>query len=635
MTAREASGAVVDGADQERIAFLEAVGSGDRDLVRSATRRMLSRTASPVRAARFVRGTVDKDPPAGLKSVRVALLSSFSIELVEDPLVAHAYTEGLGVRLYRPGFDQYQQQILDRATGLYDFEPDLIILAVDGWRWAPELYRDFLGNRDAQASALIDATVSKVHSLLVELRRRTTAAVLLHSLPYPRYPVLGILDATFKDGQRELIARTNGRLGAMAREVGAVYMVDIDALAGSIGHDAWHDARLDLFARSPIGRSAMDALARVYLRFLRAMTGFTRKCVVVDLDDTLWGGILGEVGPRGIALGAEYPGNAYVAFQRALLELRGRGVLLAVASKNNERDVEEVFAEHPAMVLKLDHFSARQIHWQPKSTSISRIAEMLNLSPRHLVFLDDNPVECAEVERAHPSITTIELPTQPELFVQALLHEGLFDGLSFSVEDTRRAELYEQRDAAERLRANSTSIEAFYRSLHMRVHLERVDTHNIGRASQMTQKTTQFNATTRLYTEADLAARLKSPNWTMLTMRVVDKFGDNGIVGLLLAERNGDVYDVDTLLMSCRVINRGAETCMLHWLAAAAKAEGLAALEGWILPTARNVPVRDVYERHGFTAVQTTDRGTKWRLDLVTATVDSPSWLDIVDQTQR
>jgi FkbH-like protein len=285
------------------------------------------------------------------------------------------------------------------------------------------------------------------------------------------------------------------------------------------------------------------------------------------------------------------------------------------------------------MALRLEHFAARQIHWEPKSLSIARIAESLNLGVRHLVFIDDNPAECAEVELAHPSITTILLPAQPERFVDALLGEGLFDSLSITAEDSRRASLYEQRDAAERLRGEAASVEDFYRSLQMRVYLGRVNADSIARAAQMTQKTTQFNATTRLYTEADLAARSRLDGWAMLTMRLVDRFGDNGIVGLLLAERSGDVYRIDTLLMSCRVINRGAETCLLHWLANRARADGARGLEGWIVPTARNVPVREVYRRHGFTMTGSTDQATKWELDLTAATVAAPAWLEIIDDT--
>jgi FkbH-like protein len=378
----------------------------------------------------------------------------------------------------------------------------------------------------------------------------------------------------------------------------------------------------------------MDALARVYLRYLRALGGFSRKCIVVDLDNTLWGGLVGEEGPRGVALGAEYPGNAYVAFQRALLALRDRGVLLAIASKNNAADAEQAFAENPAMAVKLSDFSAREIHWEPKSVSVARIAASLNIGLRHMVFVDDNPAECAEVERAHPSVTTIVLPRQPERFIDALLGEGLFDSLSFSAEDTRRAALYEQRDAAERLRTEAGSLEDYFKSLDMRVHLEPVAAHNVARAAQMTQKTTQFNSTTRRYTEADLNARAKSGAWAMLTMRVVDVFGDNGVVGLLLAERKGAVCEIDTLLMSCRVINRGAETCMLHWLAERAKAEGATAVEGWIFPTDRNVPVREVYASHGFAPVETTEAGTRWRLELGGQRVPAPHWVKILDETK-
>jgi len=314
-----------------------------------------------------------------------------------------------------------------------------------------------------------------------------------------------------------------------------------------------------------------------------------------------------------------------------VLALRDRGIVLAIASKNNPEDVEQVFADNPAMQIKLDDFSAREIHWEPKSLSIARIAQRLNLGLRHMVFVDDNPAECAEVSRAHPAVTVIQMPEQPERMIDALLSEGLFDSLQFSNEDARRAELYRQRDEAEKLRTEATSMEDYYRSLQMRIHMLPVTADNMARASQMTRKTTQFNTTTRLYTEAELDTLRRSNEWRTLTMRVVDAFGDNGIVGLMLARRNSDHYEIDTFLMSCRVINRGVETAMLHWLADAARAEGLAGLEGWILPTNRNVPVRDLYERHGFKAAETTDEGTRWRLDLADNSVDVPDWLEIVE----
>jgi FkbH-like protein len=251
-----------------------------------------------------------------------------------------------------------------------------------------------------------------------------------------------------------------------------------------------------------------------------------------------------------------------------------------------------------------------------------------------MVFADDNPAECAEVAQACPGITVIQLPAQPEQMVDALLSDGLFDTLQFSDEDARRADLYRQRDAAESLRASAASTEDYYRSLKMRLHLRPVTDDNLSRASQMTRKTTQFNTTTRLYSEAELDTLRKRNDWRTLTMRVVDAFGDNGIVGLMLSRRDGDHYDIDTCLMSCRVINRGVETAMLHWLAAQARSEGLAALEGWILPTKRNVPVRDLFERHGFSLAETTAEGGRWRLNLADSSLDVPDWLEIIDQTE-
>jgi FkbH-like protein len=623
--------------DPDRDAFRAAVSSGNTDRIRSTVRRFMSRTTSSARAAKFVRTVIQQNKPLDFRPVRLAFLSSFSIEFVHDHVFAHACTEGLMLNLYQSGFDQYHQEILDPDSGLYRFQPDLIVLAVDGMRWAPELYGEFLRVDNTEKDAVVDSTISKVAGLLTELRQRTNAPVLLHSFPYPRHPALGILDINYPKGQREAIFRVNHKLASLVRDLKGVFLVDIDALIQSAGHDQWYDPRLEFFARSPIGRSAVDLLARTYVRYLRALNGYSRKCVIVDLDNTLWGGLAGEDGAQGIKLGSEYPGNAYVAFQQTLGRLRDKGVLLAIASRNNAADVEEIFARNTAMVLELEHFSAREIHWEPKSKSVARIATALNLDLRHLVFVDDDPAECAEVEETYPQVTVIALPEQPERYVEALLSEGLFDTLTFSSEDSRRGELYLQRDAAERLRSYASSLEDYYRSLEMRIRLGSLDAHTIERAAQMTQKTNQFNATTKRYTEADLLARSQKENWVCITMRLSDKFGDNGIVGLMLAERKADVVDIDTFLMSCRVINRTAESVLLDWLASRARILGLTAIEGRIIPTARNIPVRDLYARHGFKAVKSEpdEQGTRWRLNLGENLPAPPPWFQIIDETSH
>lgn len=622
--------------DAARAAFVEAVESGSLEWICSTVRRLLATADSPTRAAKFVRAQVEARPPEGLQPYRLVLLSSFSIELVDDPLWAHGLTEGLDLQIHKPGFDLYRQEILDPTSTLYNDAHDAMILAVDGPRWAPGLYDHFLTEGWRNGEATVRAALDDIATLVRTFRERSNVPILFHSLVPPRFPQLGVLDPLERNGQARLIAQVNQGLGDLAAEIQGFYPIDLEAVVRDLGYRYWYEPRFALFARSPIARSAMNHLARTYLRYLRALTARSRKCLVLDLDDTLWGGVLGEEGPLGVELGSEYPGNAFVAFQQAVLDLSERGVLLAIASKNNASDVDEIFARNAAMVLKPEHFSAKQIHWGLKSLSLERIAKELNLDLKHIVFADNNPAECAEVALSLPQVTTITLPSQPERYIEAVFGDGFFDTLSVSAEDKRRAELYRQRADAKQLRQSAGSLTDYYRSLEMTVYLTPVTEVSLPRAAQMTQKTNQFNATTHRYTEADVARRMSAEDWITLTARVTDRFGDNGIVCLAMAQVQGTVLDIETFLMSCRVIGRTVETALLHQLVAAARIAGLEAVEGWIIPTKRNMPVRDLYERHGFNAVEEGEDGRiKWRLVLASNDVTVRNWLTIVDESEE
>jgi FkbH-like protein len=307
-------------------------------------------------------------------------------------------------------------------------------------------------------------------------------------------------------------------------------------------------------------------LAAEYVKFLRALRGLSKKCLVVDLDNTLWGGVVGEEGPLGVKLGATYPGSAFVEFQQYLLDLHARGVILAIASKNNPADVDEVFATNKAMILAPSHFSATEVHWRQKTESLGNISAQLGIGLEHVVFADDNPVECEEVRRNLPTVTVICLPSQPERFIESLASEGLFDTLGLSAEDRRRGELYRQRAQAEGMRASAALVEDYYRDLRMQLCFAQVDRASLPRAAQLTQKTNQFNVTTRRSSEADVSRRAADPTWIVTTVGVRDRFGDNGIVGVIMAKQAGDVVDIDTFLLSCRVIGRSVETAMLAHL---------------------------------------------------------------------
>jgi FkbH-like protein len=616
--------------DSAKADLLSALDSGDGIAAVAAARCLLGPTPK-LHQLTFVRKSLEKLPAdaPGLFPLRVALLSSFSIEFVQDSLLALGFVDGLRVQPYQAGFGQFRQEILDPSSGLYREKPDVVVLAIEGKDLVPLLYRNDLGADAARVEQSVSAAAAELASLIRLFRERSSATLLIHNFVAPRTRALGVLDGQLSRGTTELVNELNQSLYATARSLPGVYVVDYARLVQRHGAVNWYDLRMEHYAKLPIAQAMLPALTREYLKYLRALAGKTKKCVVLDLDNTLWGGVVGEEGVDGIQLGANYPGSAFVAFQEALLGLQRRGIILTVASKNNPADVDEVFARHPSVVLKKDNFAHMQVHWRPKSESIVAIARELNLGLEHLVFVDDNPTECEEVGRALPMVSVLRLPERPEEYVEALLESGYFDALSVSMEDQRRSELYKQRDQAEQLRAESGSMEDFYRSLELEATIASVDAATLARAAQLTQKTNQFNATTLRYTESQVSERVNDPNWAVVTISVRDRFGDNGIVGLVMAQLIDGELDIDTFLLSCRVIGRTVETALLAHLCEQAERRGARALRGRIIPTAKNGPVRELYQSHGFERVD----DQTWRLALEPGGIATPPWFRIEDRT--
>lgn len=609
-----------------RLDVENALKLSDRDHAIQAIRTLLAEHPS-TRNYRYLASQTRSEEFAklGFKPFRIALLSSFSSEFCHDAIIAHGMTEGLCIEIYQAPFNNYQQEILNPDSGLYQAKPKLTILAVEGSSWIPEIY-DWKGLQDS--STLIQSFKEGAENLVATFRKHTSAPLLIHSLADPEEFTLGIADNISPNGQQLSIGFLNTALRTIASAHADVYLLDYNHLIAQFGRSQWYDDRMRLYAKLPLSSLAISELAKHYLRYFRNLSGMTRKCLVLDLDNTLWGGILGEDGISGIALGSNYPGNAFVEFQRCVGRLRSKGVLLAIASKNNRSDVEQAFAQHDSMVLKMTDFAATEIHWEPKSESLKRIAQSLNIGLDHMVFVDDNPAECAEVRRSVKQVTIVQLPPRPESAVATLLNPGWFDTLSISKEDLERSALYQQRAQAEALRSFSGGLDSFYRDLKMTIRLSTVNASSISRAAQLTQKTNQFNVTTKRYTTAELSDRMSDPDWLLLTSSVIDRFGDNGIVGLLMAHRVGSAFVVDTFLLSCRVIGRTVETAMLGYLVeVASNLKGVSTILGDIVPTAKNAPARDLYDRHGFAKEEgDVDGATHWRLDLNDKTISIPDW---------
>lgn len=596
-----------------------------------AARLLLNEQAS-VLNQRMVRQLADGlGGDAGLKPLKVALLSSFSIEFIHDAFIAQGFANGLRIEIYQPGFGQVRQEILNPASGLYAFAPDLTILAIEGEDWLPELYGDFMAF-DPASGALAEAcqrTRQEIVTLASQFRQRHGRPLLVHNLAQPPYRAAGIADVRLAQSQFALLAAFNRELAEGLAGIVDTYLFDYATLVAQHGTRQWYDARMRLYAKAPIAAAMLGALTREYMKYVRALNGMSKKCLVLDLDNTMWGGVIGEDGLDGIELGANYPGSAFVEFQRAVRALSQRGVILALASKNNAADVDAAFAQHPFMQLKPEQFAASEVHWEPKAESLRRISKQLSIGLEHMVFVDDNPVECEQVRRELPMVTVIQLPRRPEAYVDALLDEGLFDTLGLSDEDRRRGTLYQQRAQAESMRSESGSIEDYYRSLAMEISVAPVDAKSLARTAQLTQKTNQFNTTTFRYSEAEVAARMGGDDWALLTVGVRDRFGDNGIVGVMMARTQDEQLEIDTFLLSCRVIGRTVETAMLAQLCELAMARGLVRLSGQVRPTAKNMPARDLFERHGFAKQFEDEAGnSRWVLDLREASIAFPDWFD-------
>lgn len=564
-----------------------------------------------------------------LPIVRLALLSTFTIDPLVPVLRALGLAHGLSIETRVSPYDQIEAELLDPEGALWAFAPDVLAIAADGEDLAPDLYAGYLGlSARAGGESLHEAVVARVDGWLAAARTHGDLPVLLHGLRPVAWPALGALDATRADGQRAAIARLDAAIAERARAYGSVFVVDIATLAARIGLERFSDSRLFHLARMRLAPQALPALARTYVTLLRAMRGLQRKLLVLDLDDTLWGGVLGEVGAAGISLGDTLPGSAHRDLQAAALELHERGVLLAIASKNEEADALAVLDTHPEMRIRRDHVAAWRIGWSDKASSIRELAEELGLSLEQTVFLDDNPAERAWVRSQLPEVAVPELPEEVTAWGPLLRSLRDFDGVTWTAEDRSRTRMYREEAGRRELRGRTATLEEFYAGLEMEAAIGPVRDSDIARVAQLTQRTNQFNLTTRRHDEASLRALRARPDAAVYGLRLRDRFGDSGLVGAAIVLREAGDAALDTFLLSCRVLGRTVESAFLAWIAGVERRAGARALRAWFRPTARNAPAADFLPKSGFM-----QQGDEWRLALDGELPAAPTWIAIREET--
>jgi len=546
----------------------------------------------------------DRGP--SLPSLRWALLGNTTLDPMRAFLTQFSREIGYTADIWIGGYDTALQDASAPACA----GADVVIIALRLHALAPALVNRFarLGADNARAEA--GRALEYAASVAAAVRRSSGALILVHTFETPPHPALGIIDARMRDGQVNTIRRLNLDLVERLSADTNTFVIDLDAVRARLAGQRFDDPRTWHLGRVPYTRPAMRAIAGEYLRVVRAAKGRHRKCVVVDADGTLWGGIVGDDGPEGVRVGPAFPGSPYYDFQEALLALRDRGVLLALCSKNDPQAVADVFATRAAdMPLRWTDFAAVRVNWSDKARNLRAIAAELNIGLDSLVFVDDTAHETALVAELLPAVHTILLPEDPVGFRDALAACDLFDTLTVSDEDRQRSDMYaaeQQRKAEE---SSSISVEDYLRGLNMEAAVARVDDGSVARVAQLTQKTNQFNLTTRRYTDQDIRRFAASPDHDVFAIRVRDRLGDSGLVGVAILRHDDAGSVLDTFLMSCRVLGRGVEDALLAACLQASARRGAREVIGEFIPTAKNARVADFYPSRGFAA----DAGNRFR----------------------
>lgn len=580
----------------------KAVGSGGGRAGEQIQHLAGYRLSTPMAAglgrivARCREAGADLSPLSGF---RLGILSGSTVDMLAAALPAAAARHGVNLTTITPPYGQVMQEALNPASEIATAGLDGVLLALDHhWYGFEQLVLD-------GAQARLDDAIDNLRTVIDGLRANAgSVALILQSLATPPLPIFGGYDRRVSGTPLAMIEAANRRIYELADEVGAT-VLDIASLAARIGTDRWFDPVKWYAFKLPFASSCTEIYADTLGRMLGAIRGKAKKCLVLDLDNTCWGGVIGDDGLDGIKIGQGSPvGEAFLAVQRMALDLRQRGIMLAVSSKNNDDTARLPFRKHPDMLLAEDHIAVFQANWTDKASNLEAIARTLNIGVDALVLLDDNPSERAQLRASLPMVGVPELPNDPSWYPAYLSAAGYFEAVAFSREDQLRVASYAADAQRAEVRAKVRDLGDYLAALKMVITYAPFDATGRPRISQLINKSNQFNLTTRRYSEADVGAAEADPEVFTLQVRLADSWGDLGMIGVVVCrpmlDDGAPAWDIDTWLMSCRVLGRKVEEAMLGEIAAQAQVSGIARLIGRYLPTAKNGMVREHYAKLGF-----------------------------------
>ncbi len=581
--------------------------ASDADLVRLAQYRLDGSQLEQLSRARL-RLAGD----GGRSDFRLGVLCNATTDFLPAAFSATGLRHGLHVDVVIGDYGQLLQDAMNPQSRINEKRCDAVLLAVD----FRGLQLESAAGRTGQAAEAIRLLKDTRDALAAH--HQTT--VIFQTVAPPSLPLFGSMDGVIGQTTRSIVQDFNRELYQLVKDAPGDLLLDVEALASAIGLQNWHSPKQWNMAKLPFSQDALPDYAEHLMRLIAALRGKSRKCLVLDLDNTCWGGAVGDLGLDGIVIGqGSAMGEAFLEVQRTALRLRERGIILAVCSKNDYNNAIQPFREHPDMLLKEEHISVFQANWVDKATNLEAIAKTLNIGIDSLVLLDDNPAERIQVRESLPMVAVPEVPDDASHYPSILLNAGYFEAVNFTAEDAQRVEQYRANAVRSQLEATSRDPHAYLSALEMTIFFAPFDKLNRNRIVQLINKTNQFNLTTRRYTEAEVIAMESDPKVWTLQVRLTDRFGDNGMISCIVCRAvSGDVWEIDTWLMSCRVLARRVEECSMAQVVSQMQARGIKTLLGRYVPTAKNDMVRDFYQKLGFSLVSEQDGTTVWSLDLET-----------------
>lgn len=552
--------------------------------------------------------------------IRIGIVSNATIDLIIPSLVTSALRFGIYLEVIKTDFGQIAQEAFDPDSTINQADLDVILLALD-YRGYP-----FASNAVGIAASGLNAedSLTYLKQILDAFNKHSGAICIAQTLVCPPFVLAGNLDSKMHGMLRREIYNFNVRLADDIAK-GSDLLFDVATIANTVGVHNWFDERQWYLAKNPMATRFIPLYTEHLARLVSATKGKSKKCLVLDLDNTLWGGVVGDDGIDGITIGHGNPiGEAFLTLQHYVLELKKLGIILAICSKNDEQIALQAFNEHPDMVLKPNDFAVFIANWEDKATNVRLIAKLLNIGLDSLVFVDDNPAEREIVRKLVPEVAVPELPHDPSLIPRTLSAAGYFEMIAFTRDDAQRSTQYAQNAQREKIFKQSTGLDDYLQSLDMVMTVSPFNEVSRKRITQLINKTNQFNLTTRRYTEAEVLQFETSATGCALQARLVDHFGDNGMISVVICKTIDDCWEIDSWLMSCRVIKRRVEEAICDEIVRLAREKNIKRLRGNFVPTERNALVKDHYKNLGFKNIHTSPEEDIWELAIDEYTPKNP-----------